>query len=203
MADVPVTPDAYHRRRAGGRIGHTAARSGERPAQGAGRRARPFLDYVLAYLAEQGIEKVILSVGYLAGQVMAFAARWHTLGPGDRLFGRSTPLGTGGALRLAARGAWHGRSTPSTGILFYAAANLENAVAAPISSHRPCATIALLPVAEGRERGCVTLVEDGRILSFRRKTADAENRRSDQRRGVCYLSRARPEGDSEGQPAFP
>lgn len=61
---------------------------------------RPFLEILLIRLAQKGFRRVVLSVGYLAEKIVAHF--------GDRFFGMElvyalerTPLGTGGAVRLA------------------------------------------------------------------------------------------------------
>jgi NDP-sugar pyrophosphorylase family protein len=59
---------------------------------------RPFLDYLLAHLAEQGITHVILSTGYMGEQVRAFAQEGKRWGLQIDYAQESKPLGTGGAL---------------------------------------------------------------------------------------------------------
>lgn len=62
---------------------------------------RPFLDYLLTYLSNQGVQRVMLALGYLAEQVQSFVAdglRWNleidcAIEP--------SPLGTGGAIKYA------------------------------------------------------------------------------------------------------
>lgn len=72
----------------------------DRPKPLAPVAGRPFLDHVLAHLAEVGVQRVVLSIGYLGAQI---EARY-----GDRFQGmsitysrESEPLGTGGALSQA------------------------------------------------------------------------------------------------------
>lgn len=61
---------------------------------------KPFLSFVLDYLIEQGINKVILSVGYLNNQIINyFGYNYHTLMIDYSI--EKEPLGTGGALKLA------------------------------------------------------------------------------------------------------
>ena len=61
---------------------------------------RPFLDYVLAYLAAEGVERVILAAGYKADVIQArYGARWRGLEIACST--EAQPLGTGGGLRLA------------------------------------------------------------------------------------------------------
>ena len=61
---------------------------------------RPFLDYVLAYLAAEGVRRVVFAAGYKSDAIQArYGARW---GDQDLAYSIETePLGTGGALRQA------------------------------------------------------------------------------------------------------
>ena len=61
---------------------------------------RPFLDYVLAFLAAEGVSRVVLAAGYKAAVIEArYGGRWGTLEIAYSI--ESEPLGTGGALRQA------------------------------------------------------------------------------------------------------
>lgn len=61
---------------------------------------RPFLEFVLAYLARHGVSRVILSVGYRREKIIEhFGERWNELTLAYAV--EETPLGTGGAIRLA------------------------------------------------------------------------------------------------------
>jgi D-glycero-alpha-D-manno-heptose 1-phosphate guanylyltransferase len=61
---------------------------------------RPFLSYILARLARQGITRTVLSVGYKADDIVSYFRGSHE---GMRIgYAReSVPLGTGGGIRLA------------------------------------------------------------------------------------------------------
>jgi D-glycero-alpha-D-manno-heptose 1-phosphate guanylyltransferase len=61
---------------------------------------RPFLEYLLSYLAREGIARVVLAVGYKRERIVDhFGARWRGL---DIAYSIETePLGTGGGLRQA------------------------------------------------------------------------------------------------------
>ncbi len=65
---------------------------------------KPFLHYVFTYLTSQGIQEAILSVGYLADQVKSYAGTGSSWGLKVRYIQEKTPLGTGGAARLAGTG---------------------------------------------------------------------------------------------------
>jgi D-glycero-alpha-D-manno-heptose 1-phosphate guanylyltransferase len=61
---------------------------------------RPFLEILLGALAAKGIDRVVLSVGHRAEAITGhFGSRWHGLEIDYAI--EATPLGTGGAVRLA------------------------------------------------------------------------------------------------------
>ena len=61
---------------------------------------KPFLEYLLHYLENQGIKKVILSTGYKHETILAyFGTQWHNLQIEYVI--EEQPLGTGGAIKLA------------------------------------------------------------------------------------------------------
>jgi D-glycero-alpha-D-manno-heptose 1-phosphate guanylyltransferase len=62
---------------------------------------RPFLDYVVEYLAGQGIERIIISSGYLGDQIEAFF-RNSRYNLAVRCMREPQPMGTGGALSYVA-----------------------------------------------------------------------------------------------------
>jgi NDP-sugar pyrophosphorylase family protein len=64
---------------------------------------RPFLDWVVRYLARQGIRKVILSAGHLAGVVEAHFHSQPVPGVLSRCIAETQPLGTAGGFLNAVR----------------------------------------------------------------------------------------------------
>jgi D-glycero-alpha-D-manno-heptose 1-phosphate guanylyltransferase len=67
-------------------------------------RSRPFLEYLLDYLVEQGVQRVILSVGYRAEQITTYFRDRHQSHYRSCQLDycqESQPLGTGGAVRQA------------------------------------------------------------------------------------------------------
>jgi NDP-sugar pyrophosphorylase family protein len=130
---------------------------------------RPFLDYLLTYLAAQGIERVLLCVGHLAAQVRAYAGDGSHWGIRATYSEEPRPLGTGGALRLASEKL----NEPS-----FFALNGDTLFQVSLSrlwqahhDDRRAATLALRRVraAERTQRGCVILENDGRISRFDEK----------------------------------
>lgn len=74
----------------------------DRPKPMADVRGRPFLEYLLDHWVEEGITRFILSVGYRHEQIQAhFGAAYRGIPLAYAI--EETPLGTGGALALAAR----------------------------------------------------------------------------------------------------
>lgn len=62
---------------------------------------RPFVDYLLAFLAGQGVREVLLCVGYLAGRFEQHFAGRQPFGLSVAVHREPAPAGTGGALALA------------------------------------------------------------------------------------------------------
>jgi NDP-sugar pyrophosphorylase family protein len=62
---------------------------------------RPFVDYLLAFLAGQGVREVLLCVGYLAERFEQHFAGRQPFGLSVAVHREPAPAGTGGALALA------------------------------------------------------------------------------------------------------
>lgn len=130
---------------------------------------RPFLAHLLDYLAAEGVREVVLCTGYAAARVME-AARAH-LPPGLHLVeSRETdPLGTGGALRLAAA---------HLGPEFLAVNGdtyLESPLGELLDLHRreeAVVTLSLVRSEAAAEKGSVRVDPAGRVLDFAEKTPD-------------------------------
>lgn len=127
---------------------------------------RPFLAWVLDQLHAQGMRRTILATGYLAEQIEAFAGRrWQ----GMRIdYSREpVPLGTGGAIALAASGLQGDAAHVLNGDTFlaYSPADLEAA------TRRAGAAIgvALARVDDIARYGAVTANDEGRIVGFDEK----------------------------------
>lgn len=61
---------------------------------------RPFLEILLAQIADKGFEKVVLCVGYMSEKISGYFGSSH-LGMALHYAVENQPLGTGGAVRLA------------------------------------------------------------------------------------------------------
>jgi NDP-sugar pyrophosphorylase family protein len=136
---------------------------------------RPFLDYLLTHLRNQGIHQIVLSIGYLATQIQSH------LGSGDRwglhvsYTREEQPLGTAGALRKASQGLEEPFFGLNGDTLFLADFNKL------WQAHRtnPGAASLCLKAAENpSQRGRVQLDQSGRITSFEEKVANDSGRQS-------------------------
>jgi D-glycero-alpha-D-manno-heptose 1-phosphate guanylyltransferase len=74
----------------------------DRPKAMAEVRGRPFLTYLLDQLAEAGVSDIVLATGYMGDQVSEVLGEDYR-GVSLHYSRESSPLGTGGALRMAAR----------------------------------------------------------------------------------------------------
>jgi len=126
---------------------------------------QPFLQYILAYLKQQGIERVILSVGYKYEVIQEFF--------GDNYLGlnliysvEETPLGTGGGMRLAIEHLKSDRAFIINGDTFFDV-QLPRMEQFAISK-RADLCLALKSMKNFDRYGSV-VVEDNKISSFREK----------------------------------
>ena len=126
---------------------------------------RPFLAWVLDFLSAQGLSRVVLATGYMADKVQAvIGAHWQGM---DIVYSvEREPLGTGGALRLAASQLYGDATHVLNGDTFlrYSLSGLEDAADA---AQAPIA-VALAQVPDVTRYGAVA-VRDGRITAFHEK----------------------------------
>jgi histidinol-phosphate phosphatase family protein len=133
--------------------------------------ARPFLAYLLDHLAAAGCRRVVLCTGYLGEKVArAFGKNYGQL----RLVysQERTPLGTGGALRLALS---HVGSDPV--LVMNGDSYCDTDINAFWNWHRRRqvpASVVLARVARSERYGQVKVDIDGRILEFAEKQRGAE-----------------------------
>jgi NDP-sugar pyrophosphorylase family protein len=160
---------------AGGKGARLQAAVSDRPKVLAPASGRPFLDYLMRFLASEGLSDIILATGYMADQVAEFAGDGDRWGLRVHYSREKRPLGTGGALRQACQ---------RYGLREFFALNGDTLFLLNLREmwqrhlrlqQKPAvkATIALRPIhpAEAVERGCVRLSNDGRIVLFDEKPA--------------------------------
>jgi D-glycero-alpha-D-manno-heptose 1-phosphate guanylyltransferase len=133
-------------------------------------RGKPFLAYLLKMLADNGLSRVVLCVGYRAGQIEQWLAE-QSFGLAISYSHEDEPMGTAGALGLAyyryARGervlAMNGDS-----MLDFSLDAMWNLHAARGAE----ATIALASVSDTSRYGNVEVDEKGWVTSFREKRTE-------------------------------
>ena len=126
---------------------------------------RPFLAHLLDQMEASGIRRVLLATGHLAGQVReAIGARWHSMAIEHSV--EDSPLGTGGAVALAAQKLHGEQAHVLNGDTFlrFDFAGLEQAVHA----HQALLGVALAQVDDVGRYGAV-LVRDGVVTGFQEK----------------------------------
>src|SRR5271154_3659282 len=168
---------------AGGLGTRIRAAVSDRPKALAPIGGRPFVGYLLEYLAWRGVRRAVLCTGYQADAVeQALGVRYAGV---DLAYSREdAPLGTGGALRKAAH------LVESEAALVVNGDSLcEVDLDAMGELHRArhaSATLLLTRHAAGRAFGTVGVSEGGAVVSFREKT---EGSGSFVNAGVYMLSR--------------
>lgn len=128
---------------------------------------RPFIEYLLDQLAQEGVQSVVLCTGYMGDQLQhRFGTAYKTMA---LCYSREPhPLGTGGALRLALP------MLESDTVLVlngdsYCGARL-NELMIWHAERQSQATILLTETDDTRRYGRVQIDEEGRILQFLEKT---------------------------------
>jgi D-glycero-alpha-D-manno-heptose 1-phosphate guanylyltransferase len=132
---------------------------------------KPFLAYFLKLLADAGLTRVVLCVGYRAVQIEQWLGDGSDLGLNVSYSREDKPLGTAGALGLA-----YSRYTRGERVLAMNGDSiLQLSLAAMWELHleeRAEATVALALVSDTSRYGTVDLNEKGWVTSFREKTSE-------------------------------
>ena len=126
----------------------------------------PFLHYLILYLQQQGVHHFIFSTGYLHEMIETYLAENHA----ELKYSiavESKPLGTGGAINLAARYAREADVLVCNGDTLYLA-DLPS-LADFHKMHNAVCTLSLKPMQHFDRYGAVVLNEDHSIRSFAEK----------------------------------
>jgi D-glycero-alpha-D-manno-heptose 1-phosphate guanylyltransferase len=130
---------------------------------------KPFLEWVLRWLARQGIQKAILSTGHLAGVVEAHFKPQPVAGVTTRCIAETSPLGTAGGFLNAAR---LSRETPEAWLVVngdsLVFANLALA-AADLSDPAVAGTIIGCEVADATRYGTLAIGPAAKLRGFTEK----------------------------------
>lgn len=134
---------------------------------------RPFLAYMIEWLAAHGVEDVILACGFLPDVLReALVGEEERAGVRIRYVAEPEPLGTAGAIRFAAEQAG------DVGETFLALngdvlTDLDlSALSAVHREREATATIGLHPVEDSSAYGVVRTAADGEVLDFLEKTGE-------------------------------
>ncbi len=125
----------------------------------------PFLHYVIAHLRRQGVTHFIFSLGYLGEHITRYLSTQEGLQ--YTTVTESSPLGTGGAIRLACGAAQTAAPLVCNGDTLFM--GNVSALAAFHQDHQAECTLALKPMTDFDRYGVVETGADGRVCSFREK----------------------------------
>lgn len=132
---------------------------------------KPFLHYLMLYLKRFGIKNIVLSVGYLGEKIKtAYGSSFEGMEL-DYAF-ETTPLGTGGGIRLSLEQCKSGTVLVLNGDSFF---NMD--IAAFFLAHEKTssrASLALRHVEDAARYGTILLGQEGKINSFREKNGVPE-----------------------------
>jgi NDP-sugar pyrophosphorylase family protein len=132
---------------------------------------RPFLEYQIAALRAQGLTDIVLSVGYRHELIAAHFGDGSAFGVRIACVVEDRPLGTGGAVRLAAATMASLRARAACLILngdTYFEADFNGLIGRHLAAHAP-ATLALIHVPDAGRYGSVALDPAGVITGFAEK----------------------------------
>jgi mannose-1-phosphate guanylyltransferase len=135
---------------------------------------RPFLAYMIEWLAAHGVTEAILACGFLPDVLReALAGEEERAGVTIRYAIEPEPLGTAGAIRFAADELGDGLDERFLALNGDVLTDLD--LSALIQAHRErdaAATIGLHPVDDSAAFGLVQSGERGEVLEFREKTGE-------------------------------
>lgn len=134
---------------------------------------RPFLAYMVEWLAAHGVTEVVLACGFLPDVLR------EALGDGERAGARlryvvePEPLGTAGAIRFAADELGAGLEAPFLALNGDVLTDLDlSALLRAHGEREACATIGLHPVEDSSAYGLVHSGDGGEVLQFLEKTGE-------------------------------
>jgi D-glycero-alpha-D-manno-heptose 1-phosphate guanylyltransferase len=127
---------------------------------------RPFISYVIDYLRMQGVERIIISLGYKADAVQDYLQLAYPTLPYTPVI-EQEPLGTGGAIQLALREAGTENVLVANGDTLFRV-QVKQLFALHQENNAEC-SLALKPMTDFDRYGAVELNKQGQIISFREK----------------------------------
>jgi len=161
MTDVPVIVLA------GGLGTRIRAVLGDIPKVLAPIQGRPFLDHLLAWLQDNQVRKVVLCLGHLADKVHSNLAQQSLSSVEVETVVEEQPLGTAGAVRLAAA-----RLPPGEVLVMNGDTWLDTDLRHVVSRHRQedaVVSLVCVRVDDATRYGRVEVDARGRVVSFHEK----------------------------------
>ena len=139
---------------------------GELPKCMAPVAGRPFIDYVIDYFLEQGIQKFVLALGYKAEVIIGHIQQqypWIDVQYSIEI----EPLGTGGAIKKACGLLEEKIAVVANGDTLYKV-DISQAIAAFAKQEADC-TLVLKPMRNFERYGVVKLSDTNQIVAFKEK----------------------------------
>jgi mannose-1-phosphate guanylyltransferase len=150
---------------------------------------RPFIVFMVEWLARHGVDEVIMACGFGAGDLRAALGEGLPGGPAIRYLDEPEPLGTAGPIRLASdQGMLEDRFLAVNGDLL---TDLD--LSAHLAAHderQAVASLALYPVDDPSSYGLVRRDPDGNVRGFVEKPDPAEIDTDEVNAGAYVLERA-------------
>ena len=133
---------------------------------------KPFLEWLIKDLRNQGVQRLILCVGYMGETIEGYFGSGHEQGLEIVYSREAAPLGTGGAIKLA---------LPNLRGLRFFALNGDSlcdfSLRAMLNTHierSAAATLWLVSVDDGERYGAVKINDNQEITEFREKSATGQ-----------------------------
>jgi len=129
---------------------------------------KPFLEYLLTYFQQQGIQRFILSVGYKHESISDYFNQLHHTFHLDYVV-EEEPLGTGGGIRLAMKEVQEQDVIVLNGDTFFQI-DLDSFAAFHLQMNAEC-SLALKPMYDFDRYGVVETNAANQVISFKEKRA--------------------------------
>ena len=139
----------------------------DRPKSMALIHGRPFLEWQLFTLRQQGFKDIVLGTGYMGWKIREYFGDGHNIGLHIRYSDEQGPMGTGGAIRLA----WSLLQTESA-LVLNGDSWCDVDVAKLIHFHEErdaIGTLALTKMNDSQRYGHVTLDDRSTVIAFSEK----------------------------------
>ncbi len=159
---------------------------------------RPFIVYMLDWLKEHGVDRVVMSCGHLAHGVRNVLGDGSALGMDIRYVEEPRPLGTGGAVKYAEE------LLDKRFVMLNGDVLTDFDLSAQIAEHERSgarATLALTPVDDPTNYGLVRIGEGGEVSEFVEKPSADLVDSANVSAGVYVLERSVLDSLEHGKPA--